>query len=46
MAENVHATPPEKTCLCCSNQLNTTNYVEYRSDDTSKWLASGFCNGE
>ena len=42
MADFIHK-PPEGDCQCCWDDLGPETYVEYKTDEKSLWLASGFC---
>lgn len=39
-----HGTPVAgKECGICSSVINASNYVEYKTHETSKWCAAGVC---
>lgn len=31
------------TCMSCWDDIDSSNYVEFKSSATSEWIASGFC---
>ena len=39
-----HGSPSEgATCLCCWDDIISSNFVEYRAISEGQWLPSGFC---
>lgn len=39
-----HHTPLEgSTCMSCWDDIDSSNYVEYKATEASSWVASGFC---
>lgn len=39
-----HHTPLEgSTCMSCWDDIDSSNYVEYKATESSVWAASGFC---
>ena len=36
-------TKPGASCMSCWDDIDSSNYVEYKSSESSEWLPSGFC---
>eukprot|EP00042_Codosiga_hollandica_P020969 m.70479 g.70479 ORF g.70479 m.70479 type:complete len:149 (-) comp50141_c0_seq1:124-570(-) len=43
MASSAHA-EPSGACMCCYDDLEAGNYVEYNTSDASPWLPSKYCS--
>jgi len=42
---NAHGSPSEGAeCMSCMCDMDSSNYVEYRSSESSLWLVSKFCS--
>ena len=42
-----HAEPVNgSNCMCCWDDLESSNYAEYRVSTNSDWLPSGYCTGK
>ena len=35
--------PVDTSCSCCWDDIDASNYVEYKSSPDSEWFPSGFC---
>ena len=44
MTDHKKNPPNDLTCACCWDDINTENYVEYKSDETSDWMTSLYCS--
>ncbi|CRH01428.1 conserved Plasmodium protein, unknown function [Plasmodium relictum] len=45
VVNEIHATnvPENLVCLICYDDIDENNYIEYKTDEFSKWYPSSFC---
>lgn len=41
--KHAETVPPNITCLICYDDINETNYIEYKTNEHSEWHPSYFC---
>ena len=44
MSSSAHKSPAEgATCMSCWDDIDASNYVEFKASESGEWVPSGFC---